>query len=232
MALSTWWQGDPLPELAPLPGLTVAACADVARLAAINGIAAGEAEARLAAGHRAYLAALDGEPVAYGWVATVGADVGELGLRFSLPDEDRYLWDFATQPAYRGRGIYPRLLQGILAAEGEGASARRFWVIHAPENLASGAGIRKAGFQAVSELSFHREQGVGSQALAGDEHDRATVGARVLGVALVEAVRAGRLLSPCWRCVLAARSGEAEHVPCWERAGEAHQCACILAPAA
>ncbi|MDI3339657.1 MAG: GNAT family N-acetyltransferase [Sphaerobacter sp.] len=225
MALATWWKGDPLPALAPVPGLTVAVCSDAALLAEINALDPSEVRARLDAGHRAYLAALDGVPVAYGWVATVGAAIGELDLRFALSDRDRYLWDFATLPAYRGRGIYPRLLQAILAREAQ-AGAERFWIIHAPENHASAAGIAKAGFQAVSELSFHRERGVGSLAL--DHRERARVGAAVLGVSLVEAVQAGRVLSPCWRCVMAARSGQADHVPCWERDGDAHACACIV----
>ncbi len=228
MALSTWWRGDHLPALTPLAGLTVAVSEDVAVLARINDLDPREVRARLSAGHRAYVASLDGEPVAYGWAATVGASIGELDLAFALPDRDRYLWDFATLPAYRGRGIYPRLLQAILAAEGD---AERFWIIHAPENRASGVGIAKAGFQAVSELSFHRGRGVGSQPLA--RPDRAAVGATVLGVSLVEAVQAGRVLSPCWRCVLAARSGEADHVPCWEDAVSdyGHDCACVLAVA-
>jgi len=227
MALSTWWRGDELPALAPLDGMTVARCDDIGVLARINAIDPAEVGDRFDAGHRAYVASLDGEPVSYGWVATVGASIGELDLRFELPDRDRYLWDFATLPDFRGRGIYPRLLQAILEGEGD-AGAERFWIIHAPENRASGAGMAKAGFRAVSELSFHREKGVGSVTL--DRRDRAATGAVVLGVSLVEGVAAGRVLSPCWRCVLAARSGPAGHVPCWERGGDGHGCACVIAP--
>ena len=226
MALSTWWRGDPLPPLASLPGMTVATCTDTDLIASINAIDPAEVRDRLDAGHRVYIASIDATPVSYGWVASVDASIGELGLQFALPDRDRYLWDFATLPDWRGRGIYPRLLQAILASE-VSDGAERFWIIHAPENLPSGAGIVKAGFRAVSELSFSRGSGVGSRAV--EMHDRASVGAEVLGVTLVEGVQSGRVLSPCWRCVLSARQGVIDHVPCWEREGDDHVCGCVLA---
>jgi hypothetical protein len=74
-----------------------------------------------------------GESVAYGWVADAGAAIGELDVAFRLEANDRYLWDFVTLPAWRGRGVYPHLLQAILRAEEGG----RFWIINAPENVAS-----------------------------------------------------------------------------------------------
>ena len=43
------------------------------------------------------------------------------GLSWPLGPQDRHLWDFVTLPAYRGRGVYPHLLQAILRAESEGA---------------------------------------------------------------------------------------------------------------
>src|SRR5579884_588948 len=138
MALWSWWQDDALPELAPLPGFGAAAELDRAMLAGLTELDEAEIAARLAAGHRAYVARFDGVPIAYGWVATLTAAIGELDVAFALPPGDRYLWDFATLPAWRGRGLYPRLLQAIL--EQEGWEARRFWIINAPENRASAAG--------------------------------------------------------------------------------------------
>ena len=114
MALATWWRGDPLPEPAPLPGLTVSVSDDVDLIASLASLATDEVEARLDAGHRAYLASINGTPAGYGWVATLSASIGELALAFDLPAEDRYLWDFATLPEWRGRGIYPRLLRAIV----------------------------------------------------------------------------------------------------------------------
>jgi GNAT superfamily N-acetyltransferase len=152
MALSTWWHGDALPHLATLPDLAVHVETDVTRLADLTDLEPGEVAARLVAGNRPYVATIDGQPAAYGWVATIAATIGELELDFDVPATDRYLWDFVTLRQYRGRGIYPRLLQAIIQAEAP--SAGRFWIIHAPENAASGTGIRKAGFTPVSALSF------------------------------------------------------------------------------
>lgn len=224
MALWTWWQGDPLPALAPSDGLDTIVDREADKIAHLTALDTQEVADRLAAGHRAYLARLDGEPVAYGWVASLAASIGELGLDFELPASDRYLWDFVTLPAWRGRGIYPRLLQGILTAEGR--EAGRFWIINAPENVASGAGILKAGFRPVGELSFRVDRGVGTQPIE-RAIDRARVGTALLGVPLLEAVQAGRVVAPCWRCVL----GGHEAV-CWPAKGGALvACTCAMPPA-
>lgn len=190
MALATYWKNDPLQTLAPLPGFEVRLADDDAQLAVLNRIPVAEVRARRASGHRPYVGVIDGTPVTYGWAATRHAEIGELGLRFALPDGDRYLWDFATLPAWQGRGLYPRLLQGIVEAE----AAERFWIIHAPENLPSGAGMAKAGFEAVGQLSFRQDGSVALIALG--MRDRPQTGAALLGVPLV-----ADELSPCWRCM-------------------------------
>ena len=168
---------------------------------------------------------MDGVPAAYGWVATLSASIGELSLEFSLPASDRYLWDFVTLPEWRGRGIYPRLLQGIV--EAEGVQAERFWIIHAPENAASGSGVTKAGFESVGDLSFLREAGVGTVALA--RADRARVGAALLGVQFFEAVQSDQIVSPCWRCVIEQHAIGAGDAACWpgDGHGSALTCSCI-----
>jgi hypothetical protein len=226
MALATFWRGDAQPDLAPLPGLTVAVDTGVDQIATLTKLATTEIEARLSAGHRIYIGAVDGVPAASGWVATLSASIGELDLEFALPASDRYLWDFVTLPEWRGRGIYPRLLQGIVAAEG----AERFWIIHAPENVASGSGIMKAGFEPVSDLSFLPEAGVGTVARAGTE--RAKVGAALLGVSFFEAIQSGRIVSPCWRCVIEQHAVGANGAACWPNHSEAHTCTCIPGAAA
>jgi GNAT superfamily N-acetyltransferase len=225
MALATWWRDDALPLLTPLPGFDVTVGKDADAIARLASLTRHEAAARLDAGHRNYMASVDGVPAAYGWVATVSASIGELDIAFGVPDHDRYLWDFATLPAWRGLGIYPRLLQVILAREG--TDAERFWIVHAPENAASASGIAKAGFTAVSELSFLPGKGVG--ALVMDRPDRARFGAALLGVSTYEAVQAGRLVSPCWRCVIEQHAIGAVSAPCWPaEGGPAHACACVV----
>jgi GNAT superfamily N-acetyltransferase len=195
MPLAVRDHAHPHPTLAPLPGLTVAREHDAARMAALQGRDPSEIAGRFARGHRAYVAHVHGEPAAWGWVATRSAEIGELGTRFDVPAGERYLWNFVTRPSHRGLGIYPRLLDAIVRAES--AEATRFWVAYAPENHASGAGIRKAGFVAVAELSF---DAAGRAALQAMRPDGGRAASRVLGLA-----EAPEALAPCWRCVRAGR---------------------------
>jgi GNAT superfamily N-acetyltransferase len=93
---------------------------------------------------------MNGEPAAYGWSAWERAEIGELDVRFELPPGERYLWDFVTLPDWRGRGIYPHMLQGIIRAESD--SAKRFWIGHDLDNVASARGIEKAGLPVIGEV--------------------------------------------------------------------------------
>jgi len=190
MALATWWASDPLLDLAPLLDFHARLAADDAQLATINQISVAEVEQRRRAGHLPYVGYMDETAVTYGWVATREASIGELKLAFPIAAESRYLWDFATVAEWQGRGLYPRLLQAIVQAE----QAEHFWIIHAPENLPLGAGMQKAGFQAVGQLSFQRDNTLGLIPVGNPE--RARIGATLLGVALI-----ADGLSPCWRCV-------------------------------
>jgi GNAT superfamily N-acetyltransferase len=187
-------------------------------LAELNRITIKDVGARRQAGHRPYVAYLHGTPVAYGWVATREASIGELDLTIALPPSDRYLWDFATLPEWQGRGLYPRLLQAILRQEAE---AERFWIIYAPENLPSGAGMHKAGFTPAAELSFDADRQVRLAPLGALVRARAA--AELLGVALIDDP-----LAPCWCC----QSGETASTTsgaCWPQPGlEAAACSCAI----
>jgi GNAT superfamily N-acetyltransferase len=190
MALATWWTSDPLMDLPSVADFQVRLATDDAQLATINHITVAEVAQRRRAGHLPYVGYLDGAAVTYGWVATRQASIGELNLAFSIAADSRYLWDFATLPEWQGRGLYPRLLQAIVQTE----RAERFWILHAPENLPSGAGMQRAGFQAVGQLSFQQDHRLGLIPFGNSA--RARIGADLLGVALI-----ADGLSPCWRCV-------------------------------
>lgn len=192
---------DPMPAIAPLPSLSVRAESNVAAMAQLQQRDEAEIERRFNARHRAYVACIDDRPVAWGWVATDTASIGELGFEFSLTTRERYLWNFVTLAPFRGRGIYPRLVDAIVRAESK--TADRFWIAYAPENHASGAGVRRAGFVDVADLSFTTH---GAPAL----HDILPGGARV--AATVFGVAAStRPLAPCWRCEKSrVRDGRAE----------------------
>ncbi len=105
---------------------------------------------RLANDHLAFVAFLDDVPAAFGWMARGKARIGELNHDLILPIRNLYLWNFKTLPSFRGKNIYPLLLQYILKYEAE--KADRFWIIHAPENNSSLRGIRKAGFRYAGKL--------------------------------------------------------------------------------
>lgn len=192
MSFATFWIEDALPAIASLPGFTAGPAFDWHELADINRLTHAEVVDRRMNGHRPYVARMDGEPVAYGWLATSKISIGELDIHVELPPDDRYLWDFATLPDWQGRGLYPRLLQSIL--EQESQNAKRFWIIHAPENLPSGSGMGKAGFEFVGQLSYTVDGKVGLAPYA-DTTERAHIGADLLQVPLIESV-----LAPCWTC--------------------------------
>jgi GNAT superfamily N-acetyltransferase len=219
MALASWWHGEPLPLIPALPGFHAAQADDDAMLAQLNHISIEEVRARRQDDHRPYVGYLDGTPVVYGWVATRAASIGELDVTLTLTSGDRYLWDFATIPAWQGRGLYPRLLQAILRQESH--EAERFWIIYAPENLPSGAGMRKAGFTPTAELSFDADQHVRLTALGA--YDRAQVAAELLGVPLVTDE-----LAPCW-CCQQSEPQASDEAACWPPQPDAGAvCTCAI----
>ena len=222
MSFATFWIQDTFAPITPLPGFTASPASDWDELAEINHITLAEVMGRLNNGHRLYVARMDGQPVAYGWLATNKVSIGELDINVELPPDDRYLWDFATLPDWQGRGLYPRLLQSIL--EQEIQNAKRFWIIHAPENLPSGAGMSKAGFEFVGQLSFTVDGKVGLAPYE-DSTERARIGADLLQVPLIESV-----LAPCWTCgeMVAKHPDKADADSCWppKRSGES-VCCCV-----
>lgn len=142
----TWWRGDVLPPLAPLPELHCEPVADVALLARLHDLTPEKIETRLADANTAYVAFFEDEPTGYGWSGANAVGVGDTFWPITPPD--RGLWDFATLPAWRGRGIYPHLLQAILRREA--GEVEKFWIGHRLDNIASQRGIEKAGFQLVN----------------------------------------------------------------------------------
>ena len=138
-----WWRGDDLPELKFLPRFTGRVITDKNLLASLHNLTEDEIQARFDEESHCYVAFLDDVPTGYGWV---GTKIGRLpgGWVWTLGEEDRYLWNFVTLPDFRGRGVYPHLLQAILRAES--VAAERFWIGHEGQNVASKRGIEKAGF--------------------------------------------------------------------------------------
>ena len=125
MPFASWWRGDPLPGLPQTPGLTVRRVTRWDEARQVTGLTENRVVARYADGNALYAAFLHEQPAGYGWLARQTGRIDELRLVFELPRMELYLWDFVTVPAFRGRGVYPQLLQAIIHAE-DGIS--RFWI--------------------------------------------------------------------------------------------------------
>jgi GNAT superfamily N-acetyltransferase len=176
-----WWRGDPLRVLPELRGLSITPVDDPPLLAELESIPAPQIEERLRQGHRAWVARLADQPVAWGWIAVDAVSIGELDIARPLPAGDRYLWNFFTAPPWRGRGVYPRLLQTIMASD---TDAERFWVGHDFGNTPSARGIAKAGLQEVGVV--YRQPGGGLTLVPAASLDRAEAASSLFGIPLAD----------------------------------------------
>ena len=176
-----WWRGDPLPALPDLSGLSIFPSDDARTVAQLLAIDVRDIEERMSRGHRPWLAQISDTTVGWGWSAAEELSIGELGISRPIPPGNRYLWDFFTPPPWRGHGIYPQLLQAIVARD---AHADRFWLGHDLDNAASARGIAKSGFCEAGVL-YRRQNGmfvlVPSQPL-----HRAAAAASLFGVAVAD----------------------------------------------
>jgi ribosomal protein S18 acetylase RimI-like enzyme len=131
-----------------------------AELAAASGVE-DEAEVcrRLESGRRCYGAWVEGRLAAYGWVSFNQEWVGELRLELQLQPGEAYIWDCATLPEFRQRGLYSALLVYIVGELRE-ENISRFWIGADLENLPSQKGIARAGFRPVAHLVIERQLGM------------------------------------------------------------------------
>ena len=146
---------------------------------------AAEITARLYTRHRPYIAWIEQMPVAYGWSASGQATFGAPPVSFDVPPGNHYLMDFATLPEWRGRSIYPHLLQSIIVAE---TDAGRFWILHRHNNHALTRGIEKAGFTCVARIYFLESGGLGLVPI-NSAADRCIIASGVFGLPVVELKR-------------------------------------------
>lgn len=103
---------------------------------------------------------VDDKPRSYGWVAPAGSRVGVLhDLHLTVPDHAFYIWDCATEPAFRGRGYFQILLNGILA---EHCSRSKLGLVAVDSrNEPSKRALLKAGFRPIfTYLSVRTPRGV------------------------------------------------------------------------
>lgn len=106
---------------------------------------------RFSLGKQCYIARVDGNIAAYGWITFDKEHIGELGLTMRLNQDEAYIWDCATLPAYRGQRLYPALLAHMLA-ELQCAGLARIWIGTDADNLPSQSGVARVGCQPVLEI--------------------------------------------------------------------------------
>ncbi len=109
-------------------------------------------ESRYAAGHRAIIASLSGQPAHIAWIATGKLRIDELAYTWQLSEGIVCLYDCRTLEPMRGRGAYPSTLRWI----SDHCSAQRIigiWIYCEPGNIASVRGIEKAGFELIGKAA-------------------------------------------------------------------------------
>jgi hypothetical protein len=90
----------------------------------------------------------------YGWINPSGKHtLGELDLDMDLGNKIDSLYDFYTFEEFRGKGLYPFLLQNIVSRN---QKAKLIYVL--PSNISSVKGIKKSGFQFLGNLKGYNKQ--------------------------------------------------------------------------
>jgi ribosomal protein S18 acetylase RimI-like enzyme len=105
-------------------------------------------------------ARVDGEIAAYCWISTRRERVGELARDLALPAGESYVWDCATVPRFRGRGLYTSLLREI-ASTLSGEGQRRVWIGASSTNEASNRTFARVGFRPAAAVVSVRLAGRG-----------------------------------------------------------------------
>lgn len=114
--------------------------------------------ARLTNTTSCYLVESRGRIAHASWVTTSGAWTAELGCLVAPPSGAAYVYESFTDPALRGRGIYPFALWCI-CAELSSQGIEEVWIGVEATNASSIKAIVKAGFQPAFSLSFRRRWG-------------------------------------------------------------------------
>lgn len=122
---------------------------------------------RLVSGRRCFAACIEGAIAAYGWVSQGAERIGELERTMRMQPGEAYIWDCATLPAWRGRGLYTALLRHIVATL-RAERLRRLWIGASLDNTPSIRGFRAAGFRPAVRLVYLRVLGIRYNRLAGD----------------------------------------------------------------
>ena len=110
---------------------------------------------RMQGRRRCFCLRVAGEIAAYGWVTRGVECVGELERQFNLHDDEAYIWDCVTLPAWRRQRLYSALLSHMVyRLHSEGIP--RIWIGASRQNRPSIRGFANAGFESVVDVTYHR----------------------------------------------------------------------------
>lgn len=123
--------------------------------AAMGGQDAPNIGPRFAGKRRCFAACMGGQIVSYGWVSQSDECIGEQEREIKLQPREAYVWDCATVPAFRNRGLYGALLRYI-ASTLKREGVRRVWVGTSTSNTASLHAFRTAGFEPALDIIYLR----------------------------------------------------------------------------
>jgi hypothetical protein len=91
--------------------------------------------------------------IAYGWLNPNSQHyLGELALEMDLKSKIEVLYDFYTDNAYRGKGLYPTLLQNMCLRNNKSKLIYAF-----SYNKSSIRGIEKAGFHLLGKIKGYNK---------------------------------------------------------------------------
>jgi len=110
---------------------------------------------RLHSGRRCFILKVGDEIATYGWVTHGVECVGELERQFYLHDDEAYIWDCSTVPAWRGQRCYSALLSQIIYRL-HGESVARLWIGASRQNHPSVRAFANAGFNRIVDVVYRR----------------------------------------------------------------------------
>ncbi len=98
-----------------------------------------------------------GEKIAgYAWITYKEFYMDELNYAYPLREDEFFIYDCFVSPEFRGRGIYPAMLQAILRDYRVEGAYRRACIGVSSANRGSRRGVIKAGFREYSRITYRR----------------------------------------------------------------------------
>jgi ribosomal protein S18 acetylase RimI-like enzyme len=117
-------------------------------------------QARLERGEQFWTAQLNNRIVSYCWATRDPVEIGEIRCRIHPRADEIYFYDAFTYAEYRGRNLYPALLQRMLE-HSHHAGLRRALIFVLSDNTASIRGVEKAGFKEFQRVTYCTFLGLG-----------------------------------------------------------------------